>query len=274
MSYQPVVPFAGYSGWKFLNRTMVQQKTAFLKAPEIKRDTDYFKANIGKINTADELVADRRLLSVTLSAFGLDSDIQAKAFIRKVLADGTLEPEALANRLADKRYLDLSKAFGFGDFATPSTKISDFGPKITALYEARQFEVAVGNQDENLRIALSLPRDLAAIANKTSSEATKWFTVLGNAPLRQAFQSALGLPDSFASIDLDKQLKTIEARAETTFGNNTVAQFKDPAKIERLVQLFLLRSEAAQTSAQTFRGASVLGLLQAGQSQFNMLLGR
>ena len=133
VSYQPIVPFSGFQGWKFLNRTMAVQKEAFVKSPEIQRDVDYFKANIGKINTAEELVADRRLLSVTLGAFGLDADIKAKAFIRKILQDGTLADDALANRLSDKRYLEMSRIFGFGDFPTPSTKISDFGKKITDL---------------------------------------------------------------------------------------------------------------------------------------------
>jgi len=274
MSYQPIIPMAGFAGWKFLNRTLVQQKAAFVTAPDLKRDIDYFKANIGKIDNAEQLVADHRLLKVTLGAFGLDADIKAKAFIKKVLSDGTLSTGALANRLSDKRYLELSKTFGFGDFAVPSTKISDFGDKIVALYQQRQFEVAVGNQDGNLRLAMALPRDLGAIAAKTSSNATKWFTIMGNLPMRQVFQTALGLPSSFAAIDLDKQLEILQSRAEATFGNAAVSQFTDPAKIEKLVRLFLLKSDAAAATAQTSRGSTVLGMLQASQSQLNTLLGR
>ena len=274
MTYQPILPFSGYIGWKFLNRTLETQKTAFAKAPEVQRDTDYFKANIGKINTAEELVNDRRLLTVALGAFGLDADIKSRAFIKKVLAEGTLTTGALSNRLSDKRYLDMSRAFGFGDYPTPSTKISDFGARIVAQYEARQFEVAVGNQDGNLRLALSLPRDLTAIANKTSSEATKWFTIMGNAPLRQVFLTAFNLPNSFGAIDLDKQLETLKAKAEQVFGANTVAQFSDPQKVEQLARVFLLRGAAAQAIAQTSRGSSVLSMLQSGQANFNALLGR
>ena len=274
MSYQPIIPQTGYSGWKFLNRTLVQQKQAFDKAPDFKRDIDYFKANIGKIDSAEQLVSDHRLLTVALGAFGLEADIKAKAFIKKVLADGTLKTTALATRLSDKRYLEMSKTFGFGDFAVPSTKISDFGEKITTLYKERQFEVAIGNQDGNLRLAMSLPRDLGAIAKKSSSEATKWFTIMGNLPLRQVFQTAFNLPSSFASIDLDKQLETLQAKAESTFGSSDVSQFTDPEKIDKLVKLFLLRSDLATATAQTSRGSTVLGMLQEGQSQLNTLLGR
>ena len=84
------------------------------------RDTDYFAAKIGEIDSAEQLVSDRRLLSVALGAFGLHADIDNKYFIRKVLEDGVLKEDALANRLTDERYKSLTKAFGFGDFSVPA----------------------------------------------------------------------------------------------------------------------------------------------------------
>lgn len=274
MSFQPIIPFSGYTGWKFLNRTMAAQQVAFQKAPEVKRDVDYFKANFGKIITAEELVADRRLLSVALGAFGLEADIKSKAFIQKVLQEGTLKPEALANKLTDKRYLELSRTFGFGDFAVPATKISDFGQKIVDLYQARQFEAAVGNADGNLRLAMSLPRDLGALAAKTSSENTKWFTIMGNPPLRKVFETAFNLPSSFGRIDLDLQLEALKIRADKMFGDSSVSQFKDPAKLDELVKVFLLRGDLASANTETSRASSVLSMLQSGQAQFKALIRR
>ena len=125
MTYAPVVPFGGLAGWAFLTRTREAQKTAFASSPAVQRDEAYFRDRIGGISSAEELVSDRRLLSVALGAFGLEDDINNRYFIRKVLEDGTLDPKALGNKLADKRYLELSKAFGFGDYATPRTKLSD-----------------------------------------------------------------------------------------------------------------------------------------------------
>ena len=96
MTYQPVLPLSGYAGWALLNRTIAVQTAAFNKSPEITRDTDYFAANISKVTTAEDLVKDRRLLRVALGAFGLDDDINNKAFIQKVLSDGSLNADALA----------------------------------------------------------------------------------------------------------------------------------------------------------------------------------
>lgn len=262
MSFAPVLPVGGYAGWKFLNRTMAAQKAAFTGTAATQRDTAYFRDKIGSVKTADELVSDRRLLSVALGAFGLEADIGNKAFIRKVLSDGTLEPAALANRLADKRYLELSKAFGFGDFKTPRTQLSDFADKILASFETRSFEAAMGEQNGDMRLALNARRELATLAGKSSSVDTKWFTVMGSPPLRKVFETAFGLPASFAAIDLDQQLGTFKNRAERFLGSSDPAQFTDPAKVEDLVRLFLLRSDSASVQATAGKNASALALLQ------------
>jgi hypothetical protein len=261
MNFAPALPFSGYGGWTFLKRTAPVQQAAFNGQPQLKRDEDYFRANIGKVNTADDLVNDRRLLRVALGAYGLDSDINNKAFIRKVLSDGTLREGTLANRLADKQYQKLSAAFGFGDFTTPRNKLSDFADKTLALYRQRSFEVAVGAQDGDLRLALNLERELPALARRSGNEDALWFSVLGNAPLRQVFQRALGLPDSFAAIDLDRQLAVVKDRTERQFGADSVRVFADPAKLDALIQQFFARS-SINSSTGTSRGAAALTLLQ------------
>ena len=262
MIYSPVLPVGGYAGWTFLNRTMAKQTAAFVKSPEIKRDEDYFRANIAKVTTAEQLVKDRRLLKVALGAFGLDADINNKAFIQKVLQDGTLKVGALSNKLADKQYQKFSAAFGFGDFATPRTKLSDFPDKILTAYRARQFEAAVGTQDGDLRLALNAQRELETLATKTGTETTKWLGILGNSALKQVFTKALGLPTSIGAIDLDQQLKAFQDKAQVVFGDKTVGQFSDPVKVETLVRRFLVRAQADAISGQSGSNAAALSMLQ------------
>lgn len=262
MTYSPVLPLSGYAGWALLNRTKTVQTAAFNKSPEIVRDTDYFKANISKVKTADALVNDRRLLRVALGAFGLDDDINNKAFIKKILTDGTLTDKALANRLTDKRYLEMAKAFGF-DLGTPSTQISTFGTQIVTAFKDRQFEKAVGEQDDNLRLAMNATREVAALAGKTSSESTKWFTIMGNSPLATVVQKALGIPSKVASLDVDQQLSIYQAKAQAIFGSSSVSQFSDPAQMDKLVKRFLTRAQADEIMAQTSSSSIALTLLQS-----------
>lgn len=263
MTFQPLVPASGLIGWNFLKRTQETQADAFQKSPQIQRDTDYFKANIGKIDSAEDLVNDRRLLRVALGAFGLDGDIDSKFLIKKILSDGTFDPDALANKFSDKRYFEMSKAFGFGDFATPLSKDSAFGDKIVEAYRTRQFEIAVGEKADDLRMALNLERELSELSEGSKSDDSKWFSVMGSPPLRQVFERAFGLPSSFAQLDLDRQLDVFRERSQKLFGDSEVAQFADPEKREKLVQRYLLMEQA-----QNFQAASsqsiALTLLQGG----------
>lgn len=262
MSFQPVVPFTGLAGWSFLQRTKSAQQATLRAQPVAQRDEAYFRAKIGSINTAEELVSDRRLLDVTLRAFGLEGDINNRFFIRKVLSDGTLKEGALANRLADKQYQKLSAAFGFGDFAIPRSKQSDFADKILAQYRDKQFETAVGQQNPDLRLALNAQRELPLLAKRNISEDTKWLTILGNVPLRRVVEAAFGLPSSFASIDLDQQLRVVKERSEQQFGTDKVSAFADPALTEKLVRKFLIGSEIAASRSSFSPAQFALQLLQ------------
>lgn len=273
MTYTPVIPLSGLAGWAFLKRTQTSQTAAYVASPEIKRDEAYFRSKIGGIKTAEQLVSDRRLLQVALGAFGLDQDINNKFFIRKVLEDGTLTTDALANRLADKQYFAFSQAFGFGDYTTPSTQLSDFADQILKQYETRSFEAAVGQQNDSLRLALNAERELPTLAKRNLTEDTLWFTVMGSAPLRQVFQTAFGLPSSFGSLDLDRQLVTYRAKAQQAFGDESIKQFAEPGAMDALLRRFLAQSET-QKSPGASSGSGALTLLQSGQSSLRSVLGR
>lgn len=261
MTFQPVIPLSGYAGWLFLDRTADTQRAAFNDSATIVRTTDNFRDKIGNITTAQDLIADRELLSVALGAFGLDDDIDNKFFIQKVLEDGTIDPDALANKLSDKRYADLSDAFGFGTAGFTRTGLSFFADEIIDRYEAKQFEKAVGEQNNDMRLALNLEPALQDVIAATSTNDGRWFGMMGNEPLRQMFQTALGFSSSFAAIDLDQQLEQFQSRAAATFGTDQMADLATPENQEKMIRLFLLRSEAS--SAATTSGASVaLSLLQ------------
>lgn len=262
MTFVPALPLSGYAGWKLLQRTMTVQSATLAASPEQKRDEAYFRAHIGQVATADQLVSDRRLLKVALGAFGLGADIDNRYFIRKVLGDGTLKTGALATRLADKKYQRLSAAFGFGDFSTPRTRLSTFADEILSAYRTRSFEEAVGQQDENMRLALNARRELGLLAAKSSSENTKWYTILGDGPLRAVFETALGLPKAFGQLDVDQQLGMIRQKARAQLGSDSVTQFTDGAATERLVRRFLTRAEVAGFAASTSPAQTALTLLR------------
>lgn len=261
MGFSPVIPLDGLAGWRFLQKTQTKQQASFEKSAEVQRDIAYFTENIGKITRAEDLVADRRLLKVALGAFGLEGEIDKKAFVRKVLEEGTSDPKALAARLTDKSFAKLSDAFGFGSSTGARTATAGFAAKITDAYKTRAFEVAVGDVNDNMRLAMNFKREIATLA---ASDTASWFSVLGSKPLRQVVEGALGLPKEFSQLDIDKQKEIIVDRIDRQFGGDTLKVFADPQVVEKMIDRFLVRAQIAEgTGASGTPAANALALLQA-----------
>jgi hypothetical protein len=259
---QPLIPIGGYAGWRFLSSSAEDQIARLAQSPIQARDRDYFRENIGKITSAEDLVSDYRLRRVALSAFGLQDDLPNKAFIQKILGDGVADNDALANRLADKRYRAFSEAFGFGGPLPPKTISPGFADKILARFDRIEFERAVGEQDEDMRLALTAQRELADLAERGLAERTSWLSILGNPPLRKVFETALGLPASIGTLDIDRQVDDFRNAAERFLGSSDVAQFKDPEATEELIKAFTLRAQLAAGPSLTTPGLAALTLLR------------
>jgi hypothetical protein len=261
--FQPVIPSAGLTGWRFLQRTYDAQFETFSNSAIVQRDTDYFREKIGQISTAEDLVADRRLLAVALGAFGLQDDLDNRYFIRKILEEGTVNEDALANKFADTRYKELSAAFGFGPTESVKTSETSFADAIVAGFQAGSFEIAAGAQDDAMRVALYAQRSLATLASSEMSDDAKWFTVLGDPPLRDLFEKALNLPGEIGQIDIDQQLGVFKDRARSVFGSSDLSLFSDDTLRQDAITKYILRNQLSN-----------FGVGMSGQSIALMLLQR
>ncbi|MEM6886505.1 MAG: DUF1217 domain-containing protein [Pseudomonadota bacterium] len=169
--FLPILPTNGIGGWQYLQRTYEDQLTVFENSPSVGRDIDYFRENIGNVTSAQDLVQDRRLLEVALGAFGLQEDIDNRFFIQKILEEGTTAQDSLANRFSDTRYREFSQAFSFGVGETSRIRSPDFLTEVLDGYKANSFEAAVGEQDEDMRIALYARRVLADVVGPPQKSA-------------------------------------------------------------------------------------------------------
>jgi len=157
VSYTPAIPLSGLAGLRFLERTGEAQRAAHASAPEIQRDIAYFKENIGNVTNAEELVNDRRLLTVVLGSYGLGDEIDKKAFVQRILDDGVDDPNALGSRLNNESYKQMARDLRL-DTNFPRTSFDSIQDKIVSNYLDQSFEISVGEQSESLRLALDFKR--------------------------------------------------------------------------------------------------------------------
>ena len=111
-----------YLNYNQVSRNLQQSLTRISQQANVTRDTAYYKENIGKVTSVDDLLNDYRLYSYATTAYGLEDMAYAKAFIRKVLESDLADPNSFANKLSDKRYRDFAAAFPFATTAA-KTKV-------------------------------------------------------------------------------------------------------------------------------------------------------
>ena len=266
MPVNPVIPFGGLAGWRFLERTQARQQTAFNASTDIQRDITYFREHIGDVKTSKDLVTDRRLLTVALNAYGLGDEINKQAFVRKVLDGGVFDSNSFANRLQNTGYIDLTKMFSFADggFFPTSGRINEVIDK----YLVNKFETAVGDEDTSMRLSLNFKRQIVSLAQQNISRNTGWLRVLGSVPLRRVLDASLDLPSGFSQINIDQQVEVIAEKANKIFGGDTVKVFADPKMIDKAIRRFQLRQQINNGPGPSTRGSAALALLSGGAGGF------
>lgn len=264
MSFQPSVPLSGIGGWKLLQRTEATQRAAFETSPEIARDIAYFKENIASADTAEKLVSDPRLLKVALGAYGLEDEAFKKALIQRALEDGSTDSDSIAVKMVDPRWKRFSAGFGYGDLLGAKTGYIGFGDKIADMYLDRKFDLAVGDSDDSLRLALNFRREITRYANGAQPDGYTWFEAMGDRPVRAVLESAFGLPTEFAKLDIDRQRDDMQDRLSSLVGSTSLAAFNDPEVVEKVLTRFLARQAAESGPSATTPGMAALTMLQSG----------
>ncbi len=262
MAITPVIPLSGLAGWAFLERTQVRQQDLFNSSADIQREISYFRENISNVETSQDLVSDRRLLSVALGAFGLGEELGKRAFVRNILDQGVFDPQSFANRLGNPAYISFTEMFSFGDggFFPTSGRVDEIVDKFLTV----SFETAVGEVDNSMRLAMNFKREMANLANQDLTQTTGWLRAIGSKPIRAVLEGALNLPPAFSQIDIDQQVGILIDKAKLVFGSGTIDVFSDPQIIDDAIRRFQLREQINNGPGVNTRGMTALSILGGG----------
>lgn len=264
--FTPAVPVGGYAGFKIFERSQERQLSAFSRAPDIQREIAYFRERSRDVDGVSDFVVDRRLLSVALGAFGLESELPKRAIIRRVLEEPPGDAKSFINRLNDPRWRAFAQSFSFSD-GQPRFADASFQNAIASRYAERSFERAVGEVDPNVRLALNFRREIRAIAENPDAGRVGWFQILAQQPLRRVVETAFGLPSSLARLDVARQREILEEKAAAFLGSRSPGVFVDPDAVETTLRRFFLSQSAQQGALPTTPGAAALAVLSGLQLQ-------
>lgn len=213
-----------FTSYKLITRDIDKSIQRIEKQPIVKRDSEYFLANIGNVKSVDEFVDNTRLFNYAMKAFNLQDMAYAKAFMKKALNEGVSDPGSFANKLTDKRYAEFVKAFNFeahGEEATTYTAARDatisnyvaratgngtFPETETAKQETAYFRENIGNVkaiDDLLSDARLLNYTLRAYRLEDAG--------LSREQLHSILSGGVSDPDSPANKHKDENVKKLAA---------------------------------------------------------------
>jgi hypothetical protein len=209
----------------------------------VKSDTAYYLKNIGSVQSIDDLLADDRLFSYAMGAFGMNPEVDTKASIRKMLEGGLRDPDSPANKASEPRYAAFVSAFNFEAHGEKAVTWNSAQQPTVDKYMRQTLEEDAGNQNEGVRLALYFQRKAPGLSS--------FYQVLADPAMAQVVRTALGLPASFASADLDKQVQLFESRLK-------IEDFSEPEALGKFLTRFTSLWEIDNPTATATTSLSVL----------------
>lgn len=232
-----------YLSYRLASANMTTSLDRVAKDPAVSREVAYWNANIGKATDIASFVGDTRLFNFAMKAFGLQDMGYAKAFMTKLLKEGTSEATAMANKLADPRYKAFAKAFDFSTYGTTTTQQAAASADVASAYLRQSLEEATGQTSEGARLALYFQR--------AGAKLTSPMQVLADSALFKVVQTATGLPAAMSNLDIDKQASMIAAKLDVT-------SLSDPARMDAFLKRFTALYDVSNSNAAASSPAVML----------------
>ncbi|HEV7369220.1 DUF1217 domain-containing protein [Arenibaculum sp.] len=198
------------------------------KNANIQRDIEYFSENVGKVNSVDDLFGDYKLMSFVLHAVDLGTEIQFSGRAKRALSERMDDPDALMNRLSDKRFKNAARVLELGETGVATLKKPETIAELKDLYVKMRYDDDLRRSTPEVSYAKYFEKNAGGIEN--------YFDILGDAQFREVVTKALGLPKELAYQDIDAQAAAIERRL-------SLDDLKKPEFVEKLTQRFLIMAD-------------------------------
>ncbi|MBB3808016.1 DUF1217 domain-containing protein [Pseudochelatococcus contaminans] len=191
-------------------------------------DVDAFYEGLDEIKTADDLTKNVQVLSIGLRAFDLENLIGKETAIVAALK-GDTRALSFSNAKERENFESFKAVFAFESDGTPTVAplVRDVEKTVQA-YIRQTLELDIGNEDNNVRLALNFQRRAADIKSP--------YDILADEALAAVIRTAYGIPAETATADVDAQARLITSQLD-------IEDFQDPAKVEKLIRRFLLLAD-------------------------------
>ena len=242
----------------------ILRQTRFLEGDELEakkkkaqEEAKYYTDTIQRIDSRDELLADRKLLDILLISKGIDPATITNDVLNKAFNSDLSDPNSFVNSQPDKRLAQIVGTFNFdakGDVDRSTAGRAQNGGEVAAtqsLYVRQLLETQQGEENAGVRLALYFQRMADTITDP--------YVILGDEALMEFFRITFSLPSEIGNMEVDQQAKLIEKKLD-------LKDLADPEKLEKLVKRFTIMYDIENDTSATASAASILGGSSGGIS--------
>ncbi|WP_370156545.1 DUF1217 domain-containing protein [Ferrovibrio sp.] len=207
----------------------------FIGRSDIKKQVDYYRENIGSVQSLDDLFKDSRLLTFLLKSYGLESEAQYPGKIRKIIESDITDINSLANRFQDPRFLKLTEDLNVKVFGVIKLKLGLQTDKVVDNYQRTSYEENLDEQAPGVRAAIEFERRIKDVSQTVQ--------LLGDNVLREVVTVANNIPQELAYQEVDSQVTALEKRVDVNELKN------DAGAVEKLVLRYLTFKDSGLSSS-------------------------
>jgi len=247
-----------FLGVEVATNNISQRVDQFLSRESVNREIEYFRENIGSVETADDLLGDFRLYNFVLKAFDLDNRADQRGIFREVLSEpfsfgpGLPNPDNLANSFTDQGLQDLAATLDLGARGAAATNDPAVVEDIISRYATVSYEREQGERfTPGVEQALKFERLAPGIESGQE--------ILADRDLTEVVRTVLRLPPEAFQGDPEQVGRFIESRID-------LEQFQDPRQLERFIQRFAILNDLDSGGGAASPGSTALELLNSSPS--------
>lgn len=264
MVFTPAIPTKGVGGWRFLEATYDRQLQNFTRTPQVRTDRDYMIDKFSQPISVEDFLKDSRLVRTTMMAFDLAGEEWKKGFIRKVLTEYGKPDSNFLSRLNNGKYTALAEGLAPSQQGMISLD-PDALAAMSVRFETNAFEIAVGNVDDNMRLALNYKSEITGITANGASENAIAYRLMSDLPLYSVVKTAANLPEAISKLPVERQAEMIRNGLKRALGISSLSELSDPAVTDKLlVRFHALKAVSDGVSSNSPASAALTLLRGAG----------
>lgn len=229
---------------KLLDATKDREMQVIQDGPANARAIQKFKDQAGSITSAKDLVNNYDVYSFVMQAYDLKDQMFGKAMIQQILESDKSQTGSLINKMTDARFTDFYNAMGFTSNGTQNTNFSDpaWQDQVVQRFVQQTYINDESAQNATVGVALEFRQKAPAV--------NTWYDILKDKNMGAFMRRVLNIPDGVVNQSLDQQVSIFKQKYDIT-------KLQDPAEVQKLVQKYVITSDALNSAATAANNPAV-----------------